>query len=154
MLDGALVAGTRPHSVRAKDPTMANAADAELVLRLYDLRREAVCREARAFFSHWKPKDATEVTAALSDFSRQDNAFIRQSTSYWEMAFSIANSGAIDQELFAKNCGEGLIFCVKCQHLAKQFPGVWTRTMAEAEAFIARSPLAAKKAELFRARFT
>ncbi len=132
---------------------MATAADAELILRLYDLRRESVCREARAFFASWKPKDEAEVKSALADWSRQDNAFIRQSTSYWEMAFSLANSGAIDQDLFARNCGEGLIFCMKCQHLAKQFPGVWTRTMAEAELFISRSPLAAKKAEMFRARF-
>ncbi len=132
---------------------MATAADADLILRLYDLRREAVCRDARKFFTTWKPKDEAEVQAALGDFSRQDNAFIRQATSYWEMAFSIVNSGAVDQDLFARNCGEGLIFCMKCQHLAKQFPGVWTRTMAEAELFISRSPLAAKKAEMFRARF-
>ncbi len=133
---------------------MATAADADLILRLYDLRREGVCRDARKFLMAWKPKDDAEVKLTLTDLSRQDNAFIRQATSYWEMAFSIVNSGAIDQELFAKNCGEGLIFCVKCQHLAKQFPGAWTRSMPEAETFISRSPIAAKRAELFRARFS
>ncbi|MBA3687051.1 MAG: hypothetical protein H0W72_17665 [Planctomycetes bacterium] len=132
---------------------MATAADAELILRLYDLRREAVCREARSFFMNWKPKDEAEVKAALTMSSNQDNAYIRQSTSYWEMAFSLANSGAIDQDLFAKNCGEGLIFCLKCQHLAKQFPGVWNRMMVEAETFLAKSAIAQKKAELFKARF-
>jgi hypothetical protein len=69
------------------------------------------------------------------------------------MAFSIVNAGAIDEELFLKNCGEGMVFCLKCQQFAKQFPEVWKRRMAEAEAFIARSPAAAQKAEQIRARF-
>ena len=85
--------------------------------------------------------------------SRQDNAWVRQATSYWEMAFSLVNTGAVDETLFAKNCGEGLIFAVKCQSLKERFPEVWTRTMAEAEAFIARNAVAQQKAETFKKRF-
>jgi len=89
----------------------------------------------------------------LSDWARQDNAFVRQATSYWEMAFSFVNTGAVDEALFAKNCGEGILFAVKCQWLKAKFPDTWTRTMAEAEAFIARNAEAQKKAEMFRKRF-
>lgn len=32
---------------------MASNADAQLIIQLYDLRREAVCRQARAFFVGW-----------------------------------------------------------------------------------------------------
>ena len=110
-------------------------------------------RSARVFFLRWQPASAHEVQQVHNDQSRQDNAYLRQATSYWEMAFSIANCKAIDAELFSKNCGEGLIFALKCQHLAKIFPGVWKRTMAEAETFIAGSPVAQKRCEAIIARF-
>jgi hypothetical protein len=132
---------------------MATTADAQLILSLYDLRRESVCREARAFFIAWKPTSAEEVRVNVTDMSRQDNAWVRQATSYWEMAFSLVNTGAVDEALFAKNCGEGLIFAVKCQSLKARFPEVWTRTMAEAEAFIARNEVAQQKVEMFKKRF-
>lgn len=131
---------------------MATTADAELILKLYDLRRETVCREARRFFVTWKPGGPEEVKDVHSNGAKQENAYIRQATTYWEMAFSIVNTGAIDEELFAKNCGEGILFCMKCQHLAAQFPGAWTRTMPEAEAFIARNAVAKQKAEIMKKR--
>lgn len=132
---------------------MATHADAEIILKLYDLRREAVCREARKFFLTWNPASEHEVKQVITDGSRQDNAYVRQATSYWEMAFSLVNCKAIDADLFVKNCGEGLIFALKCQHLAKRFPGTWNRSMAEAEAFLASNATAQKRAEGFKARF-
>jgi hypothetical protein len=132
---------------------MATTVDADLILKLYDLRREAVCRKAREFFAAWTPGNADEAKTVGGGFGRQDNAYVRQATTYWEMAFSIVNTGAIDEELFAKNCGEGILFAVKCQWLKQKFPDAWTRTMGEAEAFIAKNEAARKKAELFRARF-
>ena len=131
---------------------MATHADAQLILQLYELRREAVCREARSFFASWKPADVEEVKAVASGADRTNNAYLRQSTSYWEMAFSLVNSGAVDEALFAKNCGEGILYAVKCQSLKQRFPDAWNRTMPEAEAFIARNPVAQQKAEMFRKR--
>jgi hypothetical protein len=131
---------------------MATTADAELILKLYDLRRESVCREARKFFVGWAPKDADEAKNIGTNFVLQENAYVRQVSTYWEMAFSIVNTGAIDEELFAKNCGEGIICVLKCQHLAKKFPGAWTRTMAEGEAFIAKNAMAKQKAEAIAKR--
>lgn len=131
---------------------MATAADADLIIKLYDLRRESVCRKARAFFAGWKPAGVEEVRRAVVDNSREDNAFIRQATTYWEMAFSIANTGAVDEDLFSRNCGEGLLFTVKCQHLKATFPEVWSRTMPEGEAFIAKNARSAGRIEMFRAR--
>lgn len=132
---------------------MATNADAQIIIQLYDLRREAVCRQARAYFVRWTPTSNEEIRAVTTDWSREDNAWIRQATSYWEMAFSLVNTGAVDETLFAKNSGEGVLFAVKCQWLKKKFPESWTRSMAEVEAFIARNPEAQKKAEMFKGRF-
>jgi len=132
---------------------MATTSDADLILKLYDLRREAVCRKAREFFGSWMPASAEEAKLIGSGGGRQDNAYVRQATTYWEMAFSIANTGAIDEELFAKNCGEGILYAVKCQVIKAKFPDAWTRTMAEAEAFIARNASAKAKSEIMKKRF-
>jgi hypothetical protein len=132
---------------------MATHADADLVLRLYDLRREAVMRQARAWFIGWTPTNAEEARLIATDMGRQENAWLRQLTSYWEMAYSIANAGAVDETLFAKNAGEGVLVAVKCQVFKARFPEVWTRTMPEVEAFLARNPIAQQKAEMFRKRF-
>jgi hypothetical protein len=132
---------------------MATHADADIILRLYDFRRENVLRKAREFFIAWTPASAEEAKLVATSFGRQDNAYIRQVTSYWEMAYSIANQGAVDETLFAKNAGEGVLLAVKCQWLKQKFPDAWTRTMPEVEAFIARNAVAQQKAEMFRKRF-
>ncbi len=132
---------------------MATHADAEIILKLYDLRREAVCRKAREFFASWMPADAAEAKTIGTGAGRQDNAYVRQATTYWEMAFSLANSGALDADLLGKNSGEGVLFAVKCQVLKKKFPEAWTRTMPEAEAFIASNAFAKAKYEIMQKRF-
>jgi hypothetical protein len=132
---------------------MATTADAQLVLQLSDLRREAVCRKAREYFASWVPKNNEEAKNICSIFGSQENAYIRQATSFWDMAFSIANEGAVHEILFAKNCGEGVLFATKCQWLKAKFPDAWTRSMPEAEAFIAKNEIAKKKADIMRARF-
>jgi hypothetical protein len=131
---------------------MATHADAELILHLYELRREEVCRNARKFLISWQPQTDADIAKVCNDMTTQENAWFRQAVSYWEMAFSIANSGALDADLFAKNCGEGIIYSLKCAHLRRKFSGVFVRTMPEADAFIAKSKIAQDKAEMFKAR--
>lgn len=131
---------------------MADHHDAEIILKLYDLRREDVCREARAWFAGFNPANAEEVKAVVSGANKKENAYMRQATSYWEMAFSLANTGAVDGTLFAKNCGEGVWYAMKCQGLKKKFPDVWQRTMGEAETFISNNGLAQSRSEMFAKR--
>jgi hypothetical protein len=130
---------------------MANHHDAELILKLYDLRREGVCRQARSWFAGWKP-DAEEAKAVMSNAKPQENAYLRQATSFWEMAFSIANSGAVDEDLFAKNCGEGIFFATKCQVLSERLGDAFNRRMGEAETFLAKNKIAGDKVAMFRKR--
>ncbi|MEO6911664.1 MAG: hypothetical protein ABI158_12155, partial [Edaphobacter sp.] len=66
---------------------MATAADAELVLKLYELRREETLREARQFMIFdFNPKTLEELRAVSRDKSSDKNVFWRQATTYWEMA--------------------------------------------------------------------
>jgi hypothetical protein len=87
--------------------------DAELILRLYELRREPVMRASRdtIAFGFW-PKAFDDV-AAILDLSHPDNAAWRQVGSYWEMVFGFGSRGLIDPELLVENSGEGILLYMK-----------------------------------------
>jgi len=92
---------------------MATHHDAELILRLYDLRREAVMRQARNdMFTKFNPKSFEELAAVLKG-DHPVNVAYRMVSSYWEMAAGFVKHGALDTELFAENCGEGLFLYAK-----------------------------------------
>jgi hypothetical protein len=95
--------------------TAPDFRDAELVLRLYELRREAVMRKSRdtISFTFW-PKNWEEFVAIL-DFSHPDNAAWRQVVTYWEMVFGFGQRGIIDPELLVENSGEGILLFMKAR---------------------------------------
>ena len=64
--------------------SQATQADAGLILKLYDFRREPVMREARAFVFNFAPQTIDDVMAIVSDFSLKENAYLRQVVGYWE----------------------------------------------------------------------
>jgi hypothetical protein len=77
-----------------------------LLLRLYDIRREPRLREARQWFvSSFFPASAEEAMQQVPPGS-QENAFMRMVLSYWDMAANIVNRGLIDEEFFFENTGE------------------------------------------------
>jgi hypothetical protein len=79
-------------------PTSREGAD--LVLKLYDLRREVTMREARDWFRlRFNPRDSQELMAVLEG---PHNAFFRMVVSYWDMAAALVNRGAIDEGLFTE----------------------------------------------------
>jgi hypothetical protein len=87
---------------------MATHADAELVLRLYELRREPVMRQAREWFMReFKATTLAELQEQCPPGS-DANRFYRMVTTYWEMAAAIVNQGALDQALFFETNGEFL----------------------------------------------
>jgi len=98
----------------------ATAADGELILKLYDLRREPVMRQARAeMIAKFVPKSWDEVAAVLKG-DHPLNVYYRMVSSYWEMAASMAKHGAVHAELLAENFGEGYINFAKVHpHLAE-----------------------------------
>lgn len=83
--------------------------DVNLILKLYEMRREDRMRAARAWFSdNFKVTTLPEYNS-LCPRGSQNNAFARQVTSYWEMVASFITSGVLNQELFFES-GRELLF--------------------------------------------
>jgi hypothetical protein len=91
----------------------ATAHDAGLILKLYDVRREAEMRKARnwAVVEFW-PQSADDVVQVASSFPSQENAWFRQVGGYWDMAASFVLHGAVNEELFVQPGCSGEMFFV------------------------------------------
>lgn len=94
-------------------PGKATAADAELILKLYDLRREAEMRKARHWWTavFW-PQTAEDVLKISRDMGSQENNWFRQVSGYWSMAASLVEHGALDRDLFLVPGFSGEMFLI------------------------------------------
>jgi hypothetical protein len=90
----------------------ATTADAELLLKLYELRREAEMRKARNWFLSFWPESAEDYLKVGMAMGSQENAWLRQVTSYWEMVASLVTHGTINRELFLEPSFSGEMFVV------------------------------------------
>ena len=130
-------------------PGMTNKAthsDVDIILRLYELRREPVMRDARKFmaFEFWPTsfEDLGRVIAAAG----KEFAYFRQVTSYWDMAISFVARGALDPHLFLDNANEMFFIYAKLKPFLPALrenvsPLFWKRI----EDFITSSPDAQQK---------
>jgi hypothetical protein len=83
--------------------------DVNLILKLYDIRRETKLRDARNWFvANFKCKTMAEF-GQLCPPGSEANAYYRQCVSYWDMAGSFVNSGVLNPELFFANTREILL---------------------------------------------
>ncbi len=99
----------------------ATAHDAELVLKLYDLRREAEMRKARNWFvAEFWPQSADDVLKVVNSSDSQENAWFRQAGSYWEMAASLVVHGALSEDLFLASSGELFFLFAKIHPFLKE----------------------------------
>lgn len=93
---------------------LATPADAEIILKLYQLRTEPLMRQARAWVGgEFWPKTAEEFFAVAENLNDPHNAFFRQVTTYWEMAAAMVLHGALSAELFVDSNGEGFFLLAK-----------------------------------------
>lgn len=87
--------------------------DAHLILKLYELRREEVMRKARSWFiAEFNPGSMQDIMGTLLG---EHSAYFRMVTSYWEMAASFVNNGAIDEQLFNDANGEQVVVFAKLE---------------------------------------
>jgi len=95
----------------------ATYQDAELLVRLYDLRREEKLRAARAWFG--STFSAQSVAEAMEKYppGSDQNAYFRMVSTYWEMAASFVVKGIVHEELFFENSGELLLVWEKMKNL-------------------------------------
>ena len=90
-------------------PTQATYDDANLILRLYELRREDKLRQARDWFSaNFKPSSFADLQRIAPPGSKE-NAYMRMVVSYWETAASFVAAGVLNQDLFFQTSGEMLV---------------------------------------------
>ena len=84
--------------------------DVNLILRLYEMRREDRLREARKWFTGSFKVKTFEEFQALCPPGSEPNASYRMVTTYWEMVASFLTSGVLNAELFYQS-GRELLFC-------------------------------------------
>ena len=112
---------------------LATPADAEIILKLYELRTESEMRKARAWVTgEFWPTTAEEFLAVASNPSDPHNAWLRQVLTYWEMAAAMVLHGAVSAELFVDCNGEGFFLLAKFSHILTEIraknPGFLTKT--------------------------
>ncbi len=126
--------------------------DAQVVLKLYDLRRETVMRQSRDTMINWMPTSYDDVIA-ISDFGSENNAAFRQVSSYFEMAYGFARKGAVHAELLAEGCAEGLLLFAKIHpHLARFREEVAPTAFANVQWIVENTEFGKVRFEMFQKR--
>ena len=94
-------------------PKKPTSADAELLLKLYDLRREAEIRKARNWWlvEFW-PDNADDVMKVAQAMGTQENNWLRQVAGYWELAASLVVHGTVNETLFLEPAFSGEMFLI------------------------------------------
>ena len=103
---------------------MSKQEDANLILRLYELRREPVMREARNWFFSFNPTSSAEYMEAMMG---EHSGHLRMVLSYWDMAASLVNSGAIDEKMFNDANGEHLFIFAKIEPILEELRQQWNQ---------------------------
>ncbi len=91
--------------------------DVNLILRLYELRREAKLRHAREWMAKNFKASTMEQFLELCPLGSDNNAYFRMVVSYWEMVASFVTGGVLNQELFFQSGGELLFTYEKVRDL-------------------------------------
>ncbi len=94
---------------------------AELILKLYELRREAVMREARSYIGgDFMPASVDELVQIASASSKQ-TGFVLQVYGYWDMVAAFVRSGALNATLVYNTCQEMYFQYAKIQPYLAEF---------------------------------
>ncbi|HUQ33605.1 MAG TPA: hypothetical protein VM095_15900 [Pyrinomonadaceae bacterium] len=126
---------------------------ANLILKLYELRREEVMRKARDWYTlEFNPESADEVTAAIMS---DKSAYYRMVTSYWDMAASFVNHGAIDEQMFTDANGEYMVVFAKIEPFLTELRAMFNspKAMKNIEELVMRRPDAKETLKTLRERF-
>jgi hypothetical protein len=95
--------------------------DVNLILRLYEVRREEKLRAARAWFvANFKVKTVAEMNA-LAAPGTEANAYLRQATSYWDMVASFITADVLNKELFFQSGRELLLTWLRLKPIIEEF---------------------------------
>jgi hypothetical protein len=126
-----------------------NMDDANLSLKLYDLRRERELRKARNLIGDVLDGADWETIHGVMQYEHKRNAHFRQATSYWEMCASFVNRGVFHPDTYLDTCGEGLYtFSVFKPWLAKIREVGSPRFLMQTERVVNEHPSCRERVEL------
>jgi len=128
---------------------LATPADAEIILKLYELRTEAVLRQARAWMTgEFWPNTPEDFFAVAQNPRDPHNAFFRQVTTYWEMAAAMVLHGAVSVELFVDCNAEGFFLLAKFAHILEAIREKMPTFLNKTSELVNRFPAAAARYEM------
>jgi len=124
---------------------MSKFESAELILKLYDLRREEKMREARNWIFSFNPTSAEQYTQTMMD--PDVGGYLRMVTSYWDMAATLVVHGAIDADMFNETAGEHMIIFAKIEPILADLRAMWDMpdAMKNLEKVVMDAPNGAEK---------
>jgi hypothetical protein len=130
---------------------MSKQEDANLILRLYEIRREPVMREARNWFFSFNPATAADYMEAMMG---PQSGYLRMVISYWDMAASMVNNGAIDEQMFNDCNGEHLFIFAKIEPVLEDLRQQWNQPdmLKNFETLVRRVPENKEKLAAIRER--
>jgi hypothetical protein len=121
----------------------ATYEDVNLILKLYEMRREERMRVARAWFvGNFKPKTVAAMNELCPPGSEQ-NASMRMVTTYWNMVASFITAGVLNEELFFESGQELLLTWLRMEpfvaeaRVAFSNPKAWKSLETVGTAYIA-----------------
>ena len=126
---------------------------ATLLIRLYELRRDPMMREARNWYARsFNPTSADEMLQALGG---PNSAHFRMVTSYWDMASSFVLHGAIDEPMFTDSNGEHLVVFAKVEPYLEEYRSKTGNPvyLASLEKLVMKIPNAKERLAALRERF-
>ena len=128
--------------------------DAELMLRVYDLRREPTMRDSRrAVNRDFWPATYEEFKAVASTPDHQLNAPYRQISTYWEMVYSFAHYDIVNPEFWIQSNGEGLYLYARVEpYLAQIRRDFLPASFVHAEWMATSVEACAERLQFFRKR--
>jgi len=133
----------------------ATPADAQVIMHLYELRRESEMRKARNWFAMFNPQSVDEFVSTVTGLGTDENRYFRMVTSYWEMAAAMVLHGAVNEQLFLDTQGEMFFIFAK---MAPYLEGYREKlqnpeAMKKVETLINKSEESKRKLQAFTERF-
>lgn len=133
----------------------ATPADAQVIMQLFELRREAEMRKARNWFGgEFHPQSVDDVMNVVTASGTDANRYFRMVTSYWEMAAAMALHGAVNEALFLDTQNEMFFIFAKLAPYAEGFREKMGSpdAMRKVETLINKSEESKKKLQAFTER--
>jgi hypothetical protein len=113
--------------------------DVNLILKLYELRREEKMRAARSWFAaNFKVKNMAEF-GHLCPPGSESNAFMRQITSYWDMVAGFVTAGVLNEELFFQSGRELLLVWIRLEPIIAEMRSTFGANFMKSLETVAKS---------------